>query len=121
MNVRILDESEQDLVDGFRFYEMQDEGLGDYFLDSLFADIDCRQDPVAFNGTPNITLNRFGEGGGWWQIRGDYRDVESIAAKSALTGPVRYAGVKIVQFGSVLRHIAELPPPPRPLPGCRPV
>ena len=40
MNVRILDEAEQDLVDGFRFYEMQDEGLGDYFLDSLFADID---------------------------------------------------------------------------------
>jgi len=40
MNVRILDEAEQDLVDGFRFYEMTDEGLGDYFLDSLFADID---------------------------------------------------------------------------------
>ena len=40
MNVRILDEAEQDLVDGFRFYEMQDERLGDYFLDSLFADID---------------------------------------------------------------------------------
>lgn len=40
MNVRLLDEAEQDLVDGFRFYEMQGEGLGDYFLDSLFADID---------------------------------------------------------------------------------
>ena len=40
MNVRILDEAEQDLFDGFRLYEMQDEGLGDYFLDSLFSDID---------------------------------------------------------------------------------
>ena len=40
MNVRILDEAEQDLIDGFRFYEMQREGLGDYFLDTLFSDID---------------------------------------------------------------------------------
>ena len=40
MNVRILDEAEQDLTDGFRFYEMRDDGLGDYFLDSIFSDID---------------------------------------------------------------------------------
>ncbi len=40
MNIRILDEAEQDLVDGFRFYDLQEEDLGDYFLDSLFADID---------------------------------------------------------------------------------
>ena len=40
MIVQILDEAEQDLIDGFRFYEMQDQGLGDYFLDSLFSDID---------------------------------------------------------------------------------
>ncbi|TFH13701.1 MAG: type II toxin-antitoxin system RelE/ParE family toxin [Lentisphaerales bacterium] len=40
MNVRILDEAEQDLIDGFRFYEVQDSGLGEYFLDSLFSDID---------------------------------------------------------------------------------
>jgi len=40
MKVRILDEAEQDLVDGFRFYETREAGLGDYFLDSLFSDID---------------------------------------------------------------------------------
>jgi hypothetical protein len=40
MNIRILDEAEQDLVDGSRFYDLQEEELGDYFLDSLFADID---------------------------------------------------------------------------------
>ena len=40
MNIQILDEAEQDLIDGFRFYEMQEPGLGDYFLDSLFSDID---------------------------------------------------------------------------------
>lgn len=40
MNVEILEEAERDLVDGFRFYETQSAGLGDYFLDSLFSDID---------------------------------------------------------------------------------
>ena len=43
MKVQILDEAEQDLVDGFCFYEAQDAGLGDYFLDSLFADMDSLQ------------------------------------------------------------------------------
>ena len=43
MKVQILDEAQQDLVDGFRFYESPSEGLGDYFLDSLFADIDSLQ------------------------------------------------------------------------------
>ncbi|HCM24992.1 MAG TPA: hypothetical protein DIC34_00325 [Treponema sp.] len=40
MNVRINEEAEQDLIDGFQFYEMQGQGLGDYFLNSLFAEID---------------------------------------------------------------------------------
>jgi len=40
MNVKILDEAEQDLRDGFAFYESQQSGLGDYFLNTLFADID---------------------------------------------------------------------------------
>lgn len=40
MKVRILDAAEQDLVDGSRFYETQVEGLGEYFLDTLFSDID---------------------------------------------------------------------------------
>jgi len=40
MKIRILHEAELDLLDGYSFYEMQSPGLGDYFLDSLFADID---------------------------------------------------------------------------------
>ncbi len=40
MKILILDEAEQDLLFGFRFYESQSEGLGDYFLDSLFSDIE---------------------------------------------------------------------------------
>lgn len=40
MKVRILDPAEQDLVDGFHFYESQAEGVGQYFLDCLYSDID---------------------------------------------------------------------------------
>ena len=40
MKIEILDEAKQDLIDGFRFYEPRYERLGDYFLDSLFSDID---------------------------------------------------------------------------------
>ncbi|HKL21528.1 MAG TPA: type II toxin-antitoxin system RelE/ParE family toxin [Tichowtungia sp.] len=40
MTVQILPEAEQDLIDGFSFYELQQPGLGRYFLDSLFSDID---------------------------------------------------------------------------------
>jgi hypothetical protein len=38
--VRILASASQDLVDGYRFYEKQAEGVGAYFLDSLYSDID---------------------------------------------------------------------------------
>jgi plasmid stabilization system protein ParE len=43
MKVQILDEAEQDLLDGAHFYEMQISGLGEYFLNSLFSDIDSLQ------------------------------------------------------------------------------
>jgi len=40
MKIKVLDEAEQDLQDGFRFYELQERGLGDYFLDMISFDID---------------------------------------------------------------------------------
>ena len=40
MNIKILDEAQDDLVQGFRFYEARETGLGTYFLDCLFSDID---------------------------------------------------------------------------------
>jgi hypothetical protein len=40
VRVRILDAAERDLEEGYRFYERQSAGLGSYFLDSLFSDID---------------------------------------------------------------------------------
>jgi hypothetical protein len=38
--VRIGASAERDLLAGFEFYENQAAGLGQYFLDSLFSDID---------------------------------------------------------------------------------
>ena len=40
MKIRILASASRDLVDGFRFYEKQAAGVGEYFIDSLYADID---------------------------------------------------------------------------------
>lgn len=40
MTIRLLESAKEDLIAGFDFYEPQEKGLGDYFLDSLFSDID---------------------------------------------------------------------------------
>ena len=40
MKVRILTSALNDLASGRAFYEQQGEALGDYFFDSVFADID---------------------------------------------------------------------------------
>jgi len=41
MKIRILERAEQDLMAGYYFYESQGQGLGDYFLDTLYSDIDA--------------------------------------------------------------------------------
>jgi len=41
MRVAIARSAETDLLEGYVFYEEQQAGIGDYFLDSLFADIDA--------------------------------------------------------------------------------
>jgi plasmid stabilization system protein ParE len=40
MRIRILPSAKRDLQRGFRFYEHQEAGIGSYFLDSLYSDID---------------------------------------------------------------------------------
>jgi hypothetical protein len=40
MRVRILSSALPDLVKGREFYDRQAEGIGDYFFDSVFSDID---------------------------------------------------------------------------------
>lgn len=63
MRVEILDDAEQDIVDGAHFYEAQESGLGQYFLDSLFSDVDSLQlyagiHPVQF-GYHRLLSKRF--------------------------------------------------------------
>lgn len=40
MKINILSVAENDIEEGYHFYESQDPGLGSYFLDSLYSDID---------------------------------------------------------------------------------
>jgi len=40
MIIELLDSAENDLLDGFEFYERQSKSLGNYFLESLFSDIE---------------------------------------------------------------------------------
>lgn len=40
MKIEILDEAENDILNGMRFYEAQSKNLGTYFLDSILSDID---------------------------------------------------------------------------------
>jgi plasmid stabilization system protein ParE len=63
VKIQILPEAEQDLMDGFRFYELQRAGLGRYFLDTLASDIDSLEfffgiHPVVF-GQYRLLSNRF--------------------------------------------------------------
>lgn len=64
VKIRILDAAEQDLIDGFRFYERQEAGLGQYFIDSLFNDIDSLLlyagiHPVCFGTYHRLLAKRF--------------------------------------------------------------
>ncbi len=43
MRIRILSSALRDLQSGRNFYEKQAEGLGDYFYNSLFSEIDSLQ------------------------------------------------------------------------------
>ena len=38
MRIKILSIAEDDLEEGYRFYESQADGLGTYFLDTLYSD-----------------------------------------------------------------------------------
>jgi len=40
VKIRILTSAKKDLKDGHDFYELQQSGIGIYFLESLFADIE---------------------------------------------------------------------------------
>ena len=43
MKIEILESAENDLMDGFYFYQHISKGIGHYFLDALFSDIESLQ------------------------------------------------------------------------------
>jgi hypothetical protein len=63
IKLEILKEAEVDILEGFNFYELQQSGLGKYFIDSIFSDIDfikisAGAHPVE-NGHHKILSKRF--------------------------------------------------------------
>jgi hypothetical protein len=56
MKIKILESAIQDLLSGYDFYEQQEKGLGDYFTDSLFSDIDSLQ---LFGGIHSIHFEKY--------------------------------------------------------------
>lgn len=64
MKIKILPSANQDLINGFYFYERQSAGLGSYFLDTLFSDIDslilyCGVHPIYFKQYYRMLSKRF--------------------------------------------------------------
>jgi plasmid stabilization system protein ParE len=49
MTIKIAKSAHQDLLDGYTFYEKQKEDLGNYFIKTLFADIDTLQDTAGIH------------------------------------------------------------------------
>ena len=56
MRINIQPSALADLREGFRFYEAKDSGLGSYFLDTLFSDIDSLQ---LYAGIHSVHFGRF--------------------------------------------------------------
>jgi len=82
MKIKIRAQAKADLIAGFRFYDAQEEGLGDYFLDSLFADIDSLLifagiHPIVF-GQYHRMLSHYFPFAVYYQIKGDIVFVHAI-------------------------------------------
>lgn len=64
MRIEILESARDDLVSGMAFYETQRSGLGNYFLDSLFSDIEslilfAGSHPLHFDHYHRLLSKRF--------------------------------------------------------------
>ena len=51
MKIKILESAKEDLKEGYYFYESQEIDLGDYFLESLYSDIESLK---LYSGIHNI-------------------------------------------------------------------
>jgi hypothetical protein len=51
MRVQILDKAEEDLVNGYWFYEAQQAGLGAHFRDSIYSDLHALEQSAGVHRT----------------------------------------------------------------------
>jgi len=58
VTIEILEEARRDLVEGFHFYENQQEGLGSYFLANLYADIESLKIYAGIHNKPHAPYHR---------------------------------------------------------------
>jgi hypothetical protein len=56
MNIKILESAKQDPVEGYYFYEKQERGVGNYFLESIFSDVESLR---LFAGIHNIHFDKY--------------------------------------------------------------
>ena len=56
MKIKILESAKQDLREGFHFYESQEAGIGSYFLESIFSDIESLR---LFAGIHGVHFGRY--------------------------------------------------------------
>jgi plasmid stabilization system protein ParE len=56
MKIKILESAKEDLKEGYQFYELQEEGVGNYFLESLFSDIESLR---LFAGIHSIHFGKY--------------------------------------------------------------
>jgi hypothetical protein len=64
MRLQVLDSARDDLIEGYYFYEKQEPGLGDYFLASLYSDMEALKilfgiHPKAYRSFHRALSNRF--------------------------------------------------------------
>ncbi len=58
MKVEILNLAELDIRDGFSFYESQEAGLGSYFLENIYSDIDSLARYAGIHLRPHKNFHR---------------------------------------------------------------
>ena len=58
MNIEILDLAELDIFDGFHFYESQEAGLGSYFLNGIYSDIESLRLYAGIHLKPHKNFHR---------------------------------------------------------------
>lgn len=111
MKVRIRPSAENDLADGFAFYERQDAGLGNYFLDALFADIDSL---AIYGGIHCPCFLPKGPSAAWLNLKLPIAGVRRLRVRSTDAGDRRRllcrqsAELRGLDFGTSWRRCREL-------------